>query len=295
MNRFDEKEELQMVDYNKPIPVLDFLSNKLPVPDPSDEPLVYMDDVFLCDSKYYRWVEQDGAALPGSSPSIMCRKTVCEMVKKAEDLLPEGYKFVIFDAYRPAAVQQSLWDYFRARKVEEFPGATPEEIDYQTMFCVSFPSYNILLPSLHNTGGAVDLTIVGPDGKELDMGCEFDEFTDRAWTTYYEAGQGGEGVNDTARDNRRMLYNVMTAVGFTNFPSEWWHFDYGDEKWGLYTDNAPIYGGILDAEVRDTVPYEHMDLVRETNRKEQELVAEIKALREKSKALDGEVAAVMRG
>ena len=284
-----------MIDYYKAIPKKEFLSNKLPVADPSDEPLVYLDDLFICDSKYYRWVEQDGAALPGSSPSIMCRKTVCEMIQKAEKLLPEGYRFVIYDAYRPIAVQQSLWDYFRAQKVKENPDATPEEIDYQTMFCVSFPSYNILLPSLHNTGGAVDLTIAGPDGKELDMGCEFDEFTDRAWTTYYEPGEEGDGVNETARNNRRMLYNVMTSVGFTNFPSEWWHFDYGDEKWGLNTDNAPIYGGILDAEVRDTVPYENMELVRESYRKQQEMVHKIKDLRAGCKALDEEVAKVMRG
>ena len=68
--------------------------------------------------------------LPGSSPSIMCRKTVFEMVEKAEALLPEGYKFSIYDAYRPVAVQQALWDYYRAKKVEQFPDATPEEIDY---------------------------------------------------------------------------------------------------------------------------------------------------------------------
>ena len=87
----------------------------------------------------------------------------------------------------------------------------------------------------------------------------------------------------------------MTAVGFTNFPAEWWHFDYGDEKWGLFTDNAPIYGGVLDAEVRNTVPYNNMELVRMTNAKQQELVKQIKAQRAECKALDEEVAAVMRG
>jgi RNA polymerase sigma factor (sigma-70 family) len=43
-----------------------------------------------------------------------------EMVEKAEKLLPEGYRFMIFDAYRPAAVQQSLWDYFRAQKQNRY-------------------------------------------------------------------------------------------------------------------------------------------------------------------------------
>ena len=51
----------------------------------------------------------------------------------------------------------------------------------------------------------------------------------------------------------------------------------------------------FDAEVRNTVPYENMELVRETNRKQQEMVKEIKALRAKFKELDEEVAKVMRG
>lgn len=236
-----------MLDYYKPIPKREFLSDKLPVTDPSDEPLVYMNDRFLCDSKYYRWSETGGKALPGSSPYIMCRKTVFDMLERAEALLPEGYRFLIYDAYRPITVQQSLWDYYRDRIRREHPDESEEEIDRLTMFCVSLPSYDIMLPSLHNTGGAVDLTIVGPDGKELDMGCEFDEFTKRAWTDYYETDKSGENANIEARDNRRMLYNVMTEAGFTNFPSEWWHFDYGDEKWGLYTENKPIYSGILNA------------------------------------------------
>jgi hypothetical protein len=87
----------------------------------------------------------------------------------------------------------------------------------------------------------------------------------------------------------------MTEVGFTNFPAEWWHFDYGDEKWGLFTDNAPVYGGILDAEVRDTVPYENMELVRKTDAEQREMVKQIRKLREECRKRDEEVASVMRG
>ena len=76
-----------MLDYKKPIPKIEFLSNKLPVADPSDEPMVYMDDKFICNSWYNKWPEDNGNPLPGSSPSIMCRKTVFEMVEKAEALL----------------------------------------------------------------------------------------------------------------------------------------------------------------------------------------------------------------
>lgn len=282
-----------MTDYRKPIPETEFLSNKLPVPEPSDEEMVYLDDKFLCESKYYRWTEKGGTPLPGSSPSIMCRKTVYEMLKKAESFLPEGYRIKIFDAYRTIAVQTALWNYFRKIKEKENPGASSEEIDRQTLFCISYPSYDIFLPCLHNTGGSVDLTIVGPDGSELNMGSEFDEFTERAWTSYYEDASKGEGKDKEARENRRMLYNVMYATGFTNLPSEWWHFDYGNEKWGQYTGNVPIYGGILDAQVRNTVPYENMEMVRDMNEKEQKIADQIRVLRTECRSFHEKAASVM--
>ena len=34
----------------------------------------------------------------------------------SEKLLPEGYHFRIFDAYRSIAVQQALWDYYKKKK-----------------------------------------------------------------------------------------------------------------------------------------------------------------------------------
>ena len=50
-----------------------------------------------------------------------------------------------------------------------------------------------------------------------------------------------------------MLYNVMTAAGFANLPSEWWHYDYGDNMWAQLTGGKAIYAGILDADVRGKV------------------------------------------
>jgi hypothetical protein len=33
------------------------------------------------------------------------------------------------------------------------------------------------------------------------------------------------------RANRRRLADALTAVGFVNYPEEWWHFSYGDRLW----------------------------------------------------------------
>jgi D-alanyl-D-alanine dipeptidase len=181
-----------------------------------------------------------------------CFKLRLRKIKSLEKLaihhlLYELAHFRILDAYRPIAVQQALWDHYRAQFRAEMPDLTEEELDMHTRTCVSMPSYDVLQPSIHNTGGAVDLTIIGPDGEPLDMGTTFDAFSDATWTDYFET----EDI--LARKNRRMLYNVMTAAGFTNLPSEWWHYDYGDNMWAQLTGSKAIYAGILDADVRGKV------------------------------------------
>ena len=269
------KGDVLMIDYNKPIPKTEFPFGLIIVSNPSMDPFVYLDDEFDCDSAYNHWDGEGGMAVPGSSPSIMARKTVRDMLHEAEALLPEGHHFRIYDAYRPVAIQQFFWDYFRSKFRNENPEFSDEELDNFTRTCVSMPSYNILRPAVHSTGGAVDLTIVGPDGEVLEMGTDFDEFNSATWTYAFEPDSGTGLVNETARDNRRLLYNVMTEVGFTNLPSEWWHFDYGDGMWAQIKNENAIYAGRLDAEARNIVPYKNMDLVRKADHEQQECIGKM--------------------
>ena len=95
------------------------------------------------------------------------------------------------------------------------------------------------------------------------------------WTYAFEPDSGTGFVNDEVRDNRRLLYNVMTAAGFTNLPSEWWHFDYGDGMWAQLKNENAIYAGRLDAEVRDQVPYKNMEKVREADHKQQAYISKM--------------------
>lgn len=46
----------------------------------------------------------------------------------------------------------------------------------------------------------------------------------------------------------------MCNAGFTNLPSEWWHYDYGTRFWGFFTGNQALYEGILDADLPDKFP-----------------------------------------
>lgn len=51
------------------------------------------------------------------------------------------------------------------------------------------------------------------------------------------------GISPDARRNRDLLGEVLTAVGMVNYPTEWWHWSYGDRYWALGTGApAALYG-----------------------------------------------------
>jgi D-alanyl-D-alanine dipeptidase len=78
------------------------------------------------------------------------------------------------------------------------------------------------------------------------MGTPFDYFGEEAHTAFYEEKQ----INGTLLpieteilNNRRLLFHAMTNAGFSNYPFEWWHFDYGNQFWGKATGLRAIYSG----------------------------------------------------
>lgn len=191
---------------------------------------------FLCEPMYYK------QKIDGALEDCYVRQALLERLRIAESYLPHGYRLKIWDGYRPMKVQQALWDNYRAEVLRKNPGITEEKLYEMTSYFVSPPSYDVKHPSAHNTGGAVDLTIVDENGNDLDMGATFDDFSPMSWSNYYEIND----IDDKIRDNRRLLYFVMEKAGFTNLPSEFWHYDYGDSFWAYYTKEDTIYYGVLN-------------------------------------------------
>jgi D-alanyl-D-alanine dipeptidase len=122
------------------------------------------------------------------------------------DLRSRGLGIVVWDAYRPYAVTEEMWARF---KNPDF---------------VADPAKG----SRHNRGAAVDVTLVDlASGHELDMPTAHDEFSARAASDYAE-------LPASVIQNRAILREVMSAHGFDQLPSEWWHFDYrGWKKFDL--------------------------------------------------------------
>ena len=84
----------------------------------------------------------------------------------------------------------------------------------------------------HVAGAAVDLTLVDATGEELDLGTPIDATPEQSDGRCYFAA---DGIGADARAHRDLLARVLTSVGLVNYPTEWWHWSYGDRYWALVT------------------------------------------------------------
>ncbi|GAB2882730.1 hypothetical protein GCM10027026_37160 [Myroides odoratimimus subsp. xuanwuensis] len=92
----------------------------------------------------------------------------------------------------------------------------------------------------HVSGAAIDLTLVGPAGEEVDMGTPINATPEESQGACYFAAPG---LSPEARRHRRLLADALVAAGLVNYPTEWWHWSYGDRYWARLTHRpAAIYG-----------------------------------------------------
>ncbi len=167
---------------------------------------------------------------------IWVRSGCLERLRWAAALLPGGYSLVVWDGWRSLELQEELYQTFR-RDLAEREGLEDPELEQKTLRFVARPSSDP--PSPHLTGGAVDLTLGDHRGEPLDMGGGFDELSDRSRSDYYETS--GEQVY---RDRRRILRQVMLASGWSNYPEEWWHYDYGNQAHHFRRGGSARYGEV---------------------------------------------------
>lgn len=180
--------------------------------------------------------------------SCLLRREVAEKLYRAAKRLPAGWRFRIWDAWRPFALQKELYEVYSMDIIRNFGLDQVSETERDTVIrgFVSEPVPDRQAAPVHTTGGAIDLTILDANGRELDMGTVFDAFTEKTRTNFYE--QAERQPLKTIRDNRRLLCQVMEKEGFTNLPSEWWHFDYGDRFWADFKEKPVQFGGVFTKE-----------------------------------------------
>jgi D-alanyl-D-alanine dipeptidase len=123
-------------------------------------------------------------------------KTVKALLEANKSFLEKGYRIKLYDCYRPKAIQKKMW--------KIVPDAN----------YVANPKKG----SIHNRGGAVDISLVDSTGKELDMGTKFDFFGE-------QAGHNYQNLSEEILNNRKLLKETMLRHNFKPFDSEWWHYN----------------------------------------------------------------------
>lgn len=151
---------------------------------------------FVYDMKYATTDNFLKAKVYDCAECFLRLKTVKALVKANTKFIQKGYRIQLFDCYRPLDIQKKMWQ------------------------IVSNPEYvaDPAKGSIHNRGGAVDITLVDTGGKALDMGTPFDFFGPEASHNY-------QILSDEVKHNRLVLKQIMQENGFVSFDSEWWHYN----------------------------------------------------------------------
>ncbi|MBE9604663.1 D-alanyl-D-alanine dipeptidase [Acetobacteraceae bacterium H6797] len=128
-----------------------------------------------------------------------------------------GYRFRLFDCYRPVEAQWVLWNAVTDKRF------------------VSDPR----LGGLHPRGVAVDLTLIDEaSSQDLDMGTGFDAVTP-------DSAHGSTNVSKEAQRNRALLLGLMTTAGWDHYSLEWWHYQLFEPRrypslWASAVKNGPM-------------------------------------------------------
>jgi D-alanyl-D-alanine dipeptidase len=143
-----------------------------------------------------------GGRLPGYCRdwALLLHPVARDLGRVQRRLGRRGLGLLVLDAYRPARASRALVRWAESSGRGDLVGTY------------------IARRSRHNTGGAVDLTLVrASDGRRLRMGSAYDELGPSAHTL---------NASGRALRNRLVLEHAMERFGFTGYWREWWHFEH---------------------------------------------------------------------
>ena len=123
-------------------------------------------------------------------------KTARALIAANREFMEQGFRIRFFDCYRPNSVQYKMW-----------------QIVPNSQYVA-----NPWKGSVHNRGGAVDITLETLEGTPLDMGTGFDYFGRSAY-------HDNRDLPDAILANRSLLKQTMEKYGFAAVRTEWWHYN----------------------------------------------------------------------
>lgn len=158
-----------------------------------------LDNTVVLDIRYATTGNFTGKIIYPVARGLLRRDAALRLLRVQQKLKKQGYRLVVFDAYRPITLQKRLWEMMPDERYVDDPSKG----------------------SPHNRGGTVDVSLADLDGNHLPMPSLYEEHSIKASRDYAEAS--GEALK-----NRALLEEAMKAEGFEAFRGEWWRFDAPD-------------------------------------------------------------------
>lgn len=122
-----------------------------------------------------------------------------------------GHRLLVLDALRPHRVQIQLWDHLDGTELRQY---------------VADPARG----SIHSFGMAIDARLLGPDGRELDMGSGYDEMIELSHPKLEDRHLQTGQLTPAQHRHRELLRRAMFGNGFAGIDNEWWHFEMLDRQ-----------------------------------------------------------------
>ena len=187
--------------------------------------------------RYYSTYNFIGERIDGYEEpcAITTIETARALKSVSNELMVQGYRLKVFDAYRPVSAVKHfvLWG-LEDQDIRMKPYFYPE-LEKQELFAKGY----IAKLSSHSRGSTVDLTLLDMrTGRELDMGSPFDLFSEVSHPDY-------RGIAEEQYDNRMILRRAMLRGGFLPIDCEWWHFTLAHEPYPDTYFDFPVSSGYL--------------------------------------------------
>ena len=148
--------------------------------------------------------------------------TALKAREAASALSGEGYRLLVFDAYRPMTAQIQLSNAFEEAYYSD-PAIQEAVLDWGTGWFVASGA------SGHNYGTDLDVGVCDSAGNPLPMPSSYDAFDETGCLTAYPVS-AAEITPDAYREEIienqacMALHEAFTGAGFSELASEWWHF-----------------------------------------------------------------------
>lgn len=161
-----------------------------------------IDDSIIVDLKYATADNFTKQKIYDFSIAVARVGTAKKLGIAANILKKQGFRIIIWDAYRPSYAQKKMFEIY------------PDPI------WVAPPNPN----HSHEKGVTFDLTLADMDGKEIEMQSKFDDFSNAAKRN---------AIRTPLQEyHYQVLHNAMTRAGFEGYENEWW--DYQDTDASFY-------------------------------------------------------------